>query len=229
MRSPCCAAPTPDRVRRRRTGPCSPRSSGGCPERCAAIAWSPRHAPALALPPGTRKWIYPHRPGRPPIDDVAAGGRADGDGQPELGISQGAGRAAQARPPGRRLDDPPNPPTAPHPACPSPAHRDHVAAVPAHPGHRHARGRLLPRRLRGDAAAALRPVRTRGRRSPPAHPGRPGIPTDPGPRSRTATSSWASAKMSPGSGSWSATARGSSRPRSTRCSRMRYRGGQDPG
>ena len=35
------------------------------------------------------------------------------------------------------------------------AHRHQLAAVPAHAGHQHARGRLLPRRLRGHAAAAL--------------------------------------------------------------------------
>ena len=41
-RSPCSAAPTPDHAWTGRTGPCSPPSSGGCPEHCAAIAWSPR-------------------------------------------------------------------------------------------------------------------------------------------------------------------------------------------
>ena len=39
-------------------------------------------------------------------------------------------------------------------------------------GHQHARGRLLSRRLRGHAAAALCLVRARGRRALPAHPGR---------------------------------------------------------
>jgi hypothetical protein len=34
----CCAAPTPNRAWSGRTGPCSPRSPGGCPERCDAIA-----------------------------------------------------------------------------------------------------------------------------------------------------------------------------------------------
>jgi hypothetical protein len=41
-RSPYSAAPTHDHGWTGRTGPCSPPSSGGCPEHCAAIAWSPR-------------------------------------------------------------------------------------------------------------------------------------------------------------------------------------------
>src|SRR5689334_3402738 len=45
------------------------------------------------------------------------------------------------------------------------------AAVPAHPGQQHARGRLLPRRLRAHPAAALRPVRARGWRPVSARAG----------------------------------------------------------
>ena len=41
-KSPSCAAPTRDRAWTGRTGPCSPPSSCGCPERCVAIAWSRR-------------------------------------------------------------------------------------------------------------------------------------------------------------------------------------------
>src|SRR4051794_12775888 len=41
-RSPCSGAATQDHAWGGRTEPCSPRSSGGCPERCVAIAWSPR-------------------------------------------------------------------------------------------------------------------------------------------------------------------------------------------
>ena len=97
-------------------------------------------------------------PARTPTDRRRARrtGRADGDGQPELGIPKDPGRAAQTRPPGRRLDDPADPQAPPHPTGTGTAHRHQLAAVPAHPGHQHARGRLLPRRLRGHAAAALR-------------------------------------------------------------------------
>jgi len=39
-----------------------------------------------------KKWTYSNRSGRPPIDAaIAHAGRTDGDGEPELGISQGAG------------------------------------------------------------------------------------------------------------------------------------------
>src|SRR6185312_6239778 len=120
-----------------------------------------------------KKWTYPNRPGRPTDQPRARrAGRTDGDGEPELGIQEDPGRAAQTRPPRRRLDDPPDPQTAPDTTGPGAAYRHQLAAVPAHTGHQHARGRLLPRRLRGDAAATLRPVRTRGRRPLPARPGR---------------------------------------------------------
>ena len=36
------AARTGDRAWTGRTGPCSPPSSGGCPERCEVTVWSPR-------------------------------------------------------------------------------------------------------------------------------------------------------------------------------------------
>ena len=60
-------------------------------------------------------------------------GRADGNGQPELGIPEDPGRAAQTRRPGRRLDDPADPQTPPHPTGAGAIHRHHMAAVPAHP------------------------------------------------------------------------------------------------
>jgi hypothetical protein len=89
-----------------------------------------------------------------------------------MGIPAAAGRAAHTRPPRRRLDDRTDPPAPPHPTSTFAAHRHQLAAVPAHPGHHHARGRLLPRRLRAHRATPLRPVRTRGRRPLPARPGR---------------------------------------------------------
>src|SRR4051794_25993017 len=42
-------------------------------------------------------------------------GRTNRHGEPELGIPQDPGRAAQTRPPGRRLDDPLDPPAPPDP------------------------------------------------------------------------------------------------------------------
>ena len=60
-----------------------------------------------------KRWTYPNRPGRPPINDViAALVERMATGEPELGIPQDPGRAAQTRPPRRRLDDPPDPAAA---------------------------------------------------------------------------------------------------------------------
>jgi len=55
-------------------------------------------------------------------------------------------------------DNPADPQAPPDPAGSIAAHRHQRAAVPTHPGHQHARDRLLPRRLRGNTAATLRPV-----------------------------------------------------------------------
>jgi hypothetical protein len=80
-------------------------------------------------------------------------------GRTRAGIPPDPGRAAQARPPGRRLDDPADPPAPPDPAGAAPTHRHQLAAVPARPGHQHPRNRLLPPRLRDHAAATTQPPR----------------------------------------------------------------------
>jgi hypothetical protein len=66
--------------------------------------------------PARRAVVHPgqtrHRPARA-LQPVRSA--ADGAGEPALGIHATAGRAAQARPPSRRLDDPPDPPAPPDP------------------------------------------------------------------------------------------------------------------
>src|SRR6185295_4140962 len=70
-------------------------------------------------------------------------------GRTRAGVRKDPGRAAHTRPPRGRLDDPSDPSAPPDPAGTVAAHRHRLAAVPAHPGDQHARGGLLPRRLRG--------------------------------------------------------------------------------
>src|SRR3954466_5621809 len=120
-----------------------------------------------------RKWTYPHRTGRPPTDQALAAlvVRMGGE-NPRRGYMRIQGELLRL---GHRIGastiraDPEAPP---HPASPGPAQRHQLAAVPAQTGHQHARGRLLPRRLRGHAAAALRAVRPRGWQPLSACPGR---------------------------------------------------------
>ena len=95
----------PGRVRRPHpaAAPSAARPSPGHPGHDPALAPPPR-APEVDLPEPARTTTDRRRPRR--------AGRADGEGEPELGIPADPGRAAQTRPPGRRLDDPPDPASA---------------------------------------------------------------------------------------------------------------------
>jgi putative transposase len=78
-----------------------------------------------------KKWTYPNRPGRPPINDaLAALVGADGAREPALGVPEDAGRAAQTRPPRRRVDDPTHPQTPPDPTRAVAPDQYQLAAVP---------------------------------------------------------------------------------------------------
>jgi hypothetical protein len=87
-----------------------------------------------------------------------------------MGVQEDPGRAAETRPPGQRVHHPPCPEGAEDPSGTATEHGHDVAEVPAHPGSHDARHRLLPRRLRGDPAAAVLPVRHGDRQPVRARP-----------------------------------------------------------
>ena len=164
-----CQFPAPARLGR----PRSPRRAGPAPagKAASAPAGHPRHRPALAPPPGHPQVDLPQP------DRTAAGQRRDSrphraarHREQRLGIQEDPRRAAQARPPGWRVHDPPGPQGAEDSPGTRAAHRHDLAEVPAHPGIDDARHRLLPRRLRGDPAAPVLPVRHGGRQPLRAHP-----------------------------------------------------------
>src|SRR5271169_766445 len=69
------AAPHPSAPPARLGRPGGPRHADPAPAITAAEAPAdhPRHRPALASPPGHRKWTYPHRTGRPSVNaEIAA-------------------------------------------------------------------------------------------------------------------------------------------------------------
>jgi hypothetical protein len=92
----------------------------------------PGHDPALAPPSRTEDMALPE-PVRPPTDrrHHRRARRSDGEGQPDLELPPDPGRTAQARPPRRRFDDPPDSQTPQDPASAVAAHRHQLAPVPA--------------------------------------------------------------------------------------------------
>ena len=153
-------APTHDHAWIGPTGPCSPPSCGVCPGRCVAIARSPRTrswagiaasfgdgGPTRTGPDGHRSttswspWWCGWR-GR-----IRAGGTS--------GFRASCSHSAIAWVPRRSGGSC----SATGSTGTGAAHRHQLAAVPAHAGDQHARGRFLPRRLRAHAAAALCLVR----------------------------------------------------------------------
>src|SRR6266571_741662 len=96
----------------------------------------------------------------PAPDGTAAGQRRDRladraarHRKSRLGIQEDPRRAAETRPPGRRVHDPPGPEGAEDPPGTETAYRHDLAAVPARASCDDARHGLLPRGLRGDPAA----------------------------------------------------------------------------
>src|SRR5690348_17099728 len=128
------------------------------------VALAPASSPlAVDLSP-SRRAPDGRRPGR-------GTDRADGAGEPGLGLQADPGRTARPRLPGRYVYGAEGAEAAGDTACAEPLPVD-VAAVPAQSGIHHVGVRLLPRRLRGDLAACLRVLRDRGEHPPRPCPGR---------------------------------------------------------
>ena len=167
------AAPGTSAAPARLGRPRNPRHADPAPASTAAVAPAghPPHRPAVAPPPDHPEVDLPQP------DRTAAGQRRDRRAdraarhrEQRLGIQEDPRRTAQARPPGQRIHHPPGPQGPENPPGTATTHRYDLAAVPAHPGIDDARHRLLPRRLCGDPAAPVLPVRHGDRQPLRAHP-----------------------------------------------------------
>jgi hypothetical protein len=164
-------APTPSNGRPHDhawTGPielCSPPSSSGYLQPCVVIAWSPpTRSCAGTAASSAEDGPLPTGPDDHRSTTSLPRWWCGWRGRTRAGATCGSRASCSTSATTRCLDDPPDPEAPPHPTGAITAHRHQLAAVPAHPSHQHARGRLPPRRLSGDAAADLRAVRIRGRR-----------------------------------------------------------------
>lgn len=93
--------------------PSSPPSSGGYPERCAAIAWSTPTQSCAGITGSRRRWTYASRPDRPRIDEVSprswCGWRERTGGRGIGGSRENCSNSATGHAP-RRSDNPQGPP-----------------------------------------------------------------------------------------------------------------------
>jgi hypothetical protein len=81
-----------------------------------------------------KKWTYPNRLGRPPVEDAVVSLIERMARENQSWISANPGRAAQARSPRGSVHDPPRSPAVTDTSGTGPGHRHDLAAVPAHPG-----------------------------------------------------------------------------------------------
>src|SRR5450755_1177259 len=141
----------------------------------AAADEPPGHAGhAAALAPASGPLAVDLSPPRRPAAGRCQGrgaDRADGSGEPGLGIQADPRRTARPRVPGRDIDGAPGAEAAAD-AARTAAQPDYLAAVPAHAGRHDAGVRFLHRRLRRYLAARLRVLRDRGGHPPCPCPGR---------------------------------------------------------
>ena len=109
----------------------------------------PGHGPAVASPPGNQEMdlLEPPRSTTPRRHHRRAD-RTHGPREPDLGLPTRPRRAAQTRPPRRRIHHPPDPQAAPNTTGTAASNRHVLAPVPASAGLQPAGRGLLPRRLR---------------------------------------------------------------------------------